>query len=483
MQVYKNYVGGFWKDSVSGELIQSVNPANGELVARAQKSTVDDVNEAVNAAQRAFFDTDWRHNPSKRARAMYKLADALRREAQRLAEYLTLENGKPIRDSINEVNRSADLCEYYAGLAKNIYGRTVAHSLESISLLIREPVGVVAIIIPWNAPIILLFRGLAPALAAGNSTITKPASYTLACMAEIFRLIDGIEEFPKGIANFVTGPGPIVGTELARSDKVNMVSLTGDVATGKEIMRLASSNLKKVSLELGGKSPNIVFADANLEKAIKGAITGACISQASQICFAGTRILIEEQIHDKFLRKIEEIMSKMKVGPGINPETEIGPVVSKIQMERILDYIEVGKKDSKLLFGGHRLAEGELAKGYFIAPTVFDHVPPDSKIAQEEIFGPVLSVLTFKDEEDAAKLANDTIYGLAAGIWTRDLSKAIRLSRLIQAGTVWVNTFCQLPPPAGRGGFKQSGMGKMYGLDGLYDFTELKHVLIDVGGT
>ncbi|HWP27944.1 MAG TPA: aldehyde dehydrogenase family protein [Chloroflexota bacterium] len=479
VKVYQNYIGGEWRDGGGGQL-EIRDPANGELVYRATSSTVDDARAAIAAAKAAFERTEWADNAVARAKALYKMADALRAHLDELAELLTREGGKPLSVSRAEVLRGADALEYYAGLARNVYGRSINLGPHEMAILMREPVGVVAIIVPWNMALSLLTRSLAPALAAGNAVVIKPASLTPGATAEFMRMIDEIPEVPKGIVNYVIGPGSPVGTELVKHPDVDMVAFTGDTSTGKEIMRLAADTLKKVSLELGGKSPNIVFADADFDRAIRGAITGASLFHAGQVCVAGTRVLVQEDIHDRFMERVREITAKMRVGPGLEKGVEVGPVISQAQLERVLDYIEVGKREAELVVGGKRLTEGELAKGYFIAPTVFDRVPVDARIAQEEIFGPVISVLTFKNEQEAAEIANATVYGLAAAVWTNDINKALRVARKVRAGMVWVNTFGKLYPNAEMGGFKQSGIGRQYGLEGLWEFTELKHINIQL---
>jgi betaine-aldehyde dehydrogenase len=310
--------------------------------------------------------------------------------------------------------------------------------------------------------------------------IVKPASYTAGSTVELGRIIESIEEFPKGIVNVVTGPGNPVGAALARDDDVDMVSFTGDTSTGREIMRLAAGNLKKVSLELGGKSPTIVFADSNFDRAIRGAINAASFYNAGQICIAGTRVLVEESVHDQFVGRIKEMVPKMKVGPGWEKGVEVGPVISAAQLEKITGYIETGKKEARLVVGGQRLTDGDLAKGYFVAPTVFDGMSPDATIAQEEIFGPVMGITTFKDLDDAIRLANHTRYGLVAAVWTRDINKAMKIATRVRAGSIWINTFGKMYQSTEMGGFKQSGLGRQYGLEGLFEYTELKHVNIQI---
>ena len=479
MQTYLNYIDGKWEQSLSGRVIESVNPATGEIVCRAQASTAEDAKAAVDSAQRSFERGDWSEDPNRRATALSKLAQRLTGSITPLAELLVQEGGEILEDATAEVTRSALPLEYYSGLARNVFGRSIVLGPKTMSILLREPLGVVSIIIPWNAPIALLVRSLAPALAAGNTVVIKPASATPGITAEFIRLVDNIPEFPKGTVNFVSGPGETVGRELVQNRAVRMVTFTGDTSTGKEIMKLAADGLKKLSLELGGKSPNIVFADADFSKAVKGVITGACFSSAGQICFAGTRALIQRNMHDRFLDAVHEQVKSMKVGHGMEKGVEVGPIINEKQLDRVMNYIETGKKEAKLVEGGNRMTEGKFAKGNFVEPTVFDDVPIGSHIAQEEIFGPVLSVLSFDDMEDAIQLANNTVYGLAAAIWTNDLNKALNTARKVKAGTVWVNTFGRLYPSTEAGGMKQSGIGRLYGLEGLRDFTELKNINVE----
>ncbi len=480
VKTYRNYIGGEWREASGGGLLEIRDPANGELVYRATNSGVEDERAAIQAAKYAFEHTDWAENATVRAKALYKLADALRSRIDDLSVLLTREGGKPLAISRAEVTRGADALEYYAGLARNVYGRSINLGPTEMAILMREPVGVVSIIVPWNMALSLLTRSLAPALATGNAVVIKPASLTPGATAEFIQMIDDIPEFPKGIVNYVIGPGSTVGTELVKHPDVEMIAFTGDTSTGKEVMRMAADGLKKVSLELGGKSPSIIFPDADFNRAVRSALSGASLWHAGQVCVAGTRILVQESIHDQFIEQATKAAREMRVGPGLQRGTQVGPVISEGQLRRVLDYVEIGKREAELLVGGQRVTEGELAKGYFIAPTVFDRVPVDAKIAQEEIFGPVVSVLTFKDEDEACEIANATIYGLAAAVYTSDINKALRVAKRVRSGMVWINTFGRLYPNAEMGGFKQSGLGRSYGLEGLYEFTEMKHINIQL---
>src|SRR5579884_3848343 len=479
VKVYQNYIGGEWRDGGGGQL-EIRDPANGELVYRATSSTVDDARAAIAAAKAAFERTEWADNAVARAKALYKMADALRAHLDELAELLTREGGKPLSVSRAEVLRGADALEYYAGLARNVYGRSINLGPHEMAILMREPVGVVAIIVPWNMALSLLTRSLAPALAAGNALIVKPSSMTPGATAEFIKLIEDIEEFPKGIVNFLIGPGGTVGDQLVKHPDVDMISFTGDTSTGKHVVRTAADTLKKVSLELGGKSPNIIFEDADLDRAVKGAINGASFFNAGQVCIAGSRVIIPSKVHDEFVDRMKKVAEDMKVGDGLERGTQLGPVISKGQQERVYNYIEKGKKEADLVTGGYHYEDGPLAKGYFVPPTIFDKVPVGATIAQEEIFGPVVAVQTFNDEEEAARIANSTVYGLAAAVWTRDINKALRVAKKVRSGMVWINTFGKLFAAAEMGGAKQSGIGRSYGLEGLHEFTELKHINIQL---
>jgi betaine-aldehyde dehydrogenase len=473
-----NLIGGKFSGQDSLERIRSYNPATGELVGTAPESSVDVAHEAVEVAAKAFDATDWATNPILRSKALYSTAVKLEEHRAELVELLVMDAGKTIRDAELELNICIDTLEYYSGLARNLYGKSIDLSPSSFAILVREPIGVVAIITPWNWPLLLLIRSLAPALAAGNSVVIKPSSITPVTNYRFIELLHSTGFFPAGIVNCLTGAGRTVGRELAGDEIVGMISFTGETETGKEIMRLASNNIKKVSLELGGKSPNIVFADAPIEKAITAAIRGAFLT-SGQVCFSGSRVLVEKEIHELFVTKAAKIASKMKVGYGIDPRIELGPLISQTQMEKVIEYIDEGKQRATLVTGGKRLENDGLSRGFFISPTIFDGVPSNSRIAREEIFGPVLSVQTFESEEDAIEKANDTKYGLAAAVWTKNIDRALKVSRKVKAGTVWINTYGKNYAPAEFGGYKQSGLGRLRGIEGMNEFTEIKHINID----
>ena len=478
LETVYNCINGELVESASKQKFNVLNPADNKVIGEAQLSSVDDVREAIEVVYERSSKSDWAYQPKNRARALLKLADMISAQKASLATTLTMESGKPLKDAGYEIDIAVDYITYYAGLARNVFGRSGRFNDSSYSIIAREPMGVVGHIVPWNFPLILLFRALAASLAAGNLTLIKPASFTPLTTFTIINLARKIEEFPAGILNFITGPGGTVGAEIARSQKVDMVAFTGDNNTGKEIMKSASASPKKLSLELGGKSPNIIFSDGDTGKAVEKAVTGA-FSMSGQSCSASSRVLVEEGIHKKIVNAIKEHAVQLKVGRGLDPGVDMGPIISRDQMEKIQGYIEIGKKDGKLVFGGNRI-NGALASGNFVQPTVFDDVPFDSRIAQEEIFGPVMSIIPFRDEEEAIRIANSTRFGLDAAVWTSDVKRAFRMARSVKAGTIWINNYEKHPAEAEYGGYKWSGVGRERGLEGMLDFTQLKHIYIDL---
>lgn len=479
MEKVLNFIAGQWTEALGRQRFASHNPANGEEVATAPLSGREDAARAAEAARDAFEESRWPMDPALRARVMWRWAQGLEARAEQLARILTLENGKPIKESRIETGRADSAIRFYAGLARALYGRTLQLGPTTFSMINREPVGVVAVIVPWNWPVTLLIRSLAPALAAGNTVVVKPASYTPWISAEVLRPLVEDPELPKGVVNFVTGPGGTVGDELVTNPQVDMVAFTGDTATGKAIMKASASTLKKLALELGGKSPNIIFEDADLARALPAAAE-AIFTTSGQICTAGSRLLVQRSIKDHVMAGLVEIARKMKVGSGLQEDVDMGPIISEGQLERILSYVEVGKHQAKLVMGGHRMVGPEYDRGFFLAPTIFADVPPDSPVFQEEIFGPVLAVETFDTEDEAVELANATPYGLSAGLWTRDLDRMHRVARRIRAGTVWVNNYNRFYPEVEVGGYKESGIGRQYGLDGLLEFTHTKSVNLEI---
>ncbi len=476
----KNYINGKWVPIGNGSAIESFNPATGEPVGIAPNATHEEILEAISSARNAFEHSNWAEDSQLRTRALNEFAVALRDRQEELGRVLTDENGKVIHDATYEVDRGAGVVEYYAGLAQNVFGNTSMPYPDFYSFVVREPIGVIAVIVPFNFPVVLMLRSLAPALAAGNAVIIKPASYTPAISYELFKVLSEIEGIPPGIVSLVSGKGSVVGAELCTNPAVDMIALTGSSDTGKQVMKQAADTLKKVSLELGGKSPNVILKDADLKKAAQEALKGAWVSFGGQVCYSGTRILLEDSIHDEFVDILKKKAKALKLGYGANPEVDMGPVIAKSPLESVMEYIDIGRKDADLITGGFVADEGELSKGNFVAPTVFANVPVGSRISQEEVFGPVVSVLRFKDLDEAASIANSTIFGLAGAVWTRDISKALWLARRIKSGTVWVNCYGKLPYQAEMGGFKQSGIGCQYGEEGIHEFTQMKHIGIDI---
>ena len=476
----ENYTGGEWTGTSPDNVIESFNPATGELVGTAPAASVQDVHNAVAAARYAYETSDWTENSQLRTRVLNNFAREIWNRIDDLGRLLTDENGKIIADARYEADRGAGIVEYYAGMAQNVLGRTSMPMPDLYSFVVREPLGVAGLIVPFNFPVVLLLRALAPALAAGNAVVIKPALYTPAITYELVRILSEIEGIPRGIVNLIAGSND-VGAELVRHPDVDIISVTGSTNTGKLVMREAATNLTRVSLELGGKSPNIIFDDADIERAVTQSLKGSWITFSGQVCYAGTRLLIQDGIYDRFLGELKDRAEKLKLGYGIHPETEMGPVIDKRQVSAVLDFIEAGKEEANLVTGGHLREDGDLANGNFIAPTIFDQVPVQSRINKEEVFGPVLSVFRFREADEAVEIANSTEYGLAGAVWTRDINQALRVARRVKSGIVWVNNYGKLPYQAVMGGYKQSGIGRQYGEEGLNEFTQLKHIAVDIG--
>jgi acyl-CoA reductase-like NAD-dependent aldehyde dehydrogenase len=461
----------------SGERFPSTDPVDGSVVAELPSSTEVDIDETVARARAAVRAGAWAADGALRARALHRFAEALRADQERLARLLVREQGKTIHEARSEIDGSADMVDYYAGLARAVYGRSMHVGEDVHSVILREPVGVVAVITPWNWPVTLLVRSLAPALAAGNPCVVKPSVLTSAITVDVLALLAGAD-LPAGVLGCVLGPGARVGEALVRHPGVDMIAFTGETETGVSVMRHAAQGVRKVALELGGKSPNVVFADADMDKALAGA-ENAILTTTGQICTAGSRLLVQRGVIDRFVSALARRMGSVRIGPGLNERTELGPVVSAGQRDRILEYVELGRKEGELVVGGGVPSEPGLERGCFVEPAIFTGLPSDSRLIREEIFGPVLTVQPFGDEEEAIALANGSPYGLAAGIWTRDLTRAWRVGRAIEAGTVWINTYHHFYPEAEVGGFKESGLGRQQGVDGLLEFTETKHLNFD----
>ena len=464
--------------AASGRTFDVMNPATGEVMARVPDAQAADVDRAVKAARRAF-DEGWRDvTAQERGRILLRLAEKARAETKRLAELETLNSGKPLAESEFDIGDVATCFEYYGGLATKLHGEVLNVPDNALSLAIREPIGVAAQVIPWNYPLLMAAWKLAPAICAGCSMVIKPAEQTPLTLLEFARWFEECG-LPKGVVNVVTGFGESTGAPLVAHRDVDKVAFTGSVEVGKKIMRAASETLKKVSLELGGKSPNIFFADADFEAAVDGALFGVFINQG-EVCSAGSRVLVQRPIYKKMLDAMVEKARRIKLGPGMEPSSKMGPVVSKEQMEKVVRYQEIGRQEAKLAVGGGRPSDPGLQRGYFVEPTIFYDVDNSATIAREEIFGPVMAVIPFDDEADALRIANDTPYGLAAAVWSRDIFKCLRMVKRLQAGIVWVNHMQPTYVEAPWGGYKMSGIGRELGPWGAEEYLQVKQVHINL---
>lgn len=468
-----------WVEPHGGQTFESINPATGKPLAEVAEAGAEDVDAAVAAARAAFEDGPWRSTPpAERGRLMWRLADLVEAHTQELAELETLDNGKPLRVSTHgDLPTVVKHLRYYAGWAGKIHGKTIPVSFPNhLVYTLREPMGVVGLIVPWNFPLVMCAWKLGPALATGNTCVLKPAEETPLTALRLGELI--VEAgFPPGVVNVLTGPGVPTGSSITGHMDVDKVSFTGSTEVGRKVMAAASqSNLKKISLELGGKSPNVIFADADLEAAIKGS-HWACFSSAGQECTAGTRLFVEAPVYDQVVEGLIEQAQRVRMGNGFD-KVHLGPIVSARQLERITGFIESGKEGgAELLTGGERLG-GELAEGYFLAPTIFAHDDDSLELVQEEIFGPVMALAKFSEWDELVQRANSTRYGLAAGAWTRDVSKAHRFAEAVRAGTVWINTYGLYDAAAPYGGMGESGFGREMGEEALDLYSQTKTVWV-----
>lgn len=477
----KLFIAGEWMPPLDGELVPSIDPSTGKAWALAAFGGPRDIDRAVDAAAQAMRGPWGRMPPAERAALMRKLGGLLEANAERIAELETRDNGRPLRETKLNITAEAQWYYYFAGLADKLDGRMMQINPSLIAYTTRVPVGVVGAIVPWNAPTLVTTMKLAPALAAGCAMVVKVAEHTPVTTYELAKLVEQAG-FPKGVVNIVPGYGHTAGAHLAAHPGVDKLSFTGEHRTAQEIMRAGAANLKRVSFECGGKSPHIVFEDADIEQAING-ISHAAFMACGQSCALGSRILVQRSLYERLVEEVGARARRLRVGNPLEPTTHIGPQTHKDQLDKTLRYIDIGKSEgARLVAGGVRLTEGGLDQGYFVSPTVFADVKPGMRIAQEEIFGPVVSMIPFDTEEDALAIANGVNYGLTAGLWTRDLGRAHRVSSQIRAGTVWVNTYRIIHPAVPYGGFKISGIGRENGPEAIDEYTEPRATMINLEG-
>lgn len=467
-------IGGQWLEAASGKTFEVLNPATEQLLCHVTEADCADVDAAVTAARKAFDSASWSGiSPHARTRALLRIADKIEANIDELAAIESLDNGMPLWYSTAAATACADIFRYYAGWCSKVLGTTIPSDGNTLIYTLREPLGVCGQIIPWNVPVLMATIKLANALCCGNTIVLKPAE--LACLTSI-RLAELVQEtdLPPGVINVLPGFGPTAGAALSQHPGVDKIAFTGSTAVGKQVVRDATSNLKKVTLELGGKAPNVVFADADLDKAIQAAVKTFC-GNSGQVCSAGTRLFVQESIHDEVSERVAREAAAWKVGDPFAADTKLGPLISAGQRDRVRSYIRAGQDAGAALRLGGEHWNGP---GYFVEPTVFDQVRNGMKIAQEEIFGPVLSIIPFKDENDAVLQGNDTLYGLSAAVWTRDISRAHQVVKALKAGRLWINTFGEADPAMAFGGYKQSGWGREFGQESIESYTQTKSVMV-----
>ncbi|MDZ5472654.1 aldehyde dehydrogenase family protein [Bacillus sp. 31A1R] len=480
VQMFPLFINGKWEQAENQETFDVFNPATGQLVARVAKGTKNDVNRAVEAARKAFDETDWKNmKPKERSKVLYAISYKIVAHAEELAYLEAISSGGTVRRiGANDILQMVDL---FQTLAKFVEEYPFSQTLPSPpfpgpahNFIWREPIGVCAAVTPWNLPMMIATWKIAPALAMGNTIVVKPASYTPLSTLKLAEIISQV--VPPGVINVVTGSGAEVGEALVSHPKVDKVAFTGSTEVGRKVMQLAAESVKNTTLELGGKSPNIILEDADLSIALPGSLFGVFL-HSGQLCESGTRLFVPEHLHDVVVEELVQLAGKIKLGNPLHPSTDVGPVISKKQKETILSYIEAGKAEgATLVCGGNEVKVEGCEEGHFVEPTIFTNVTNDMKIAREEIFGPVLCVIRYKDLDEAIRLANDSIYGLAAGVWTQDVNKAYDVARKLQAGVVWINDWHMLRNDAPFGGYKQSGIGREMGMHSLDAYTQVKHV-------
>ena len=479
-QTHKFFVNGKWTTGTSSETFKLRNPATGETIGTVPRATKEDVHEAIDVARKAFDASAWRDmEQTKRGKLLLQLAALMREGFDELSKLETVNQGKPIRESKADVAWTIRAFEYWAGAADKIQGETIPVTSNRLTYTLQEPLGVTAHIIPWNYPLALAARSLAPALAAGNTVVAKPAELTPLTVLKIAEYCHraGV---PDGVLNVITGSGAVAGRALVSNPQVDGITFTGSTETGKQVMEAAAKNVTPVLLELGGKNPNIVFPDAELDKAVQMA-KYAIFTNAGQMCWAGSRLFLHKDIHERFLAELKRQTEGIKIGPGLDEKTEFGPMVSKEQQENVLNYIKSGIEDGAHLVTGGSVPEGAATRnGYFIKPTIFTNVTADMKIAREEIFGPVLVVFEFNSEDEVIDMANNTQFGLYGGVWTNNLKTAQRLVRRLEVGVVAVNDYLVAYPQTPFGGYKDSGIGYESGLQAISHYTRIKSVTVNI---
>jgi len=473
------YIGGEWCDAHSGATFETFNPFTGKPWATVARGGAGDAERAVKAAKAAFRSPEWRGlTATQRGHLLRKLGDLIAENAQALAEIEVKDNGKLIAEMALQLKYAPQWYYYFGGLADKIEGAVLPiDKPQHFAYTLHEPLGVVVAIIPWNSPLLLAAWKLAPALAAGNTVVIKPSEFTPASTLAFMKLVEKAG-FPKGVVNVVTGFGAEAGEPLVTHPDVAKVAFTGGVKSGTHVYEKAAASLKKVSLELGGKSPNIVFDDADIDNAVKGAISGI-FAATGQTCIAGSRLLVQEKIHNQFVDKLVAFAKTARMGDPMSMETQVGPVTTRPQYEKILSYLDVAKGEgAKCVLGGGKATRPECGSGWFVEPTVFTGVDNSMRIAQEEVFGPVLSVIPFRDDDHAVEIANDVLYGLAAGVWTTSIRRAVEIPKRLEAGTVWVNTYRAVSYMAPFGGYKRSGLGRESGQDAIREYMQTKTVWV-----